>query len=283
MNEILLTDQFAANVIRPRPGISYKGDFGHVVLIGGNEQYGGAIMMASRAAVYSGAGLTTVATAVKNHVPLHAQLPEVMVVPFEAAEKLIPEADVIVIGPGLGLEPDKKRLLKMVLASQKAEQWIVIDGSAITLYAQNPLPLKHPEKVVFTPHQMEWQRLSGIPIAVQSVETSSAAQKKLGAVIVAKSHRTTVFSQEHIWKNPIGTPAMATGGMGDTLAGMIGAFLGQFRTRESIGAAVYVHSWLGEELAQKRYVVLPSMIAEHIPQAMHYFESMGRNDPKENA
>ena len=77
---MILDEQLLREVITKRPKYSHKGTFGRVVLIGGNQQYGGAIIMSALAAVNSGAGLTTVITDKKNHGPLHVQLPEAMVV-----------------------------------------------------------------------------------------------------------------------------------------------------------------------------------------------------------
>ncbi|KAF1304974.1 NAD(P)H-hydrate dehydratase [Enterococcus sp. JM9B] len=269
---IELTEEQVTKVIRPRQSESHKGDYGRVVLIGGNSQYGGAIIMSAEACVHAGAGLTTVVTATKNHSSLHSRLPEVMVVDWkEEVTELLETADVVVIGPGLGLSDFSKRLLQVVLQKQN-EQWLIIDGSGITLFAADPLPLNNPARVVFTPHQMEWQRLSGLKIAQQTPEKNQAAQQKLGATIVLKSHRTEIYTADQIYTNPLGNPAMATGGMGDTLAGMIAGFLAQFPSDEqTIGAAVYLHSLIGDSLAEKNYVVLPTEISRQLPLWMRKF------------
>ena len=161
-----LSKDILEEVITQRPSDSYKSNFGRVVLIGGNRQYGGAIIMSTEACINSGAGLTTVITDVKNHGPLHARCPEAMVVGFEETVLLtnvVEQAEVILIGPGLGLDATAQQILKMVLAQHQKKQWLIIDGSAITLFSQGNFSLTYPEKVVFTPHQMEWQRLSHLP------------------------------------------------------------------------------------------------------------------------
>ncbi|MDK6445837.1 NAD(P)H-hydrate dehydratase, partial [Alloscardovia omnicolens] len=81
----------------------------------------------------------------------------------------------------------------MVLAQHQKQQWLIIDGSAITLFSQGNFSLTYPEKVVFTPHQMEWQRLSHLPIEQQTLVNNQRQQAKLGSTIVLKSHRTTIF------------------------------------------------------------------------------------------
>ena len=246
---MILDEQLLREVITKRPKHSHKGTFGRVVLIGGNQQYGGAIIMSALAAVNSGAGLTTVITDKKNHAPLHVQLPEAMVVDwYDQATCLtvIQQADVLLIGPGLGTSTFSLGLLQMVLKVQTNQQWLVIDGSALTLLAKAKLSLPYPEHTVLTPHQMEWQRLSGIAIATQTDQLNQEKQHELGAILVVKSHQT--------------------------LAGMITAFLAQFPQNDhTVAAAVYLHSFIGDHLAQTHYVVLPTLISQAIPQWMAHF------------
>ena len=274
MNE--LSEELLYAVIKKRPEQSHKGTFGRVVLVGGNERYGGAIIMSAEAAVNSGAGLVTVVTAEKNHAPLHARLPEVMVVNWTQMQDIrivLKEADVILIGPGLGLSNQSQALLQLVIQEQQANQWLVIDGSAITLFSQHNYSLLHSTQVVFTPHQMEWQRLSGLSLSEQFTPNNQTAQKKLGCNLVLKSHRTTIFTLNQSFINPLGNPAMATGGMGDTLAGMITGFLAQFNEKTTaLCAAVYLHSYIGDVLGQERYVILPTEISRQIPYYMKRFE-----------
>jgi ADP-dependent NAD(P)H-hydrate dehydratase len=266
-----LDAQILANVIQQRPAESHKGTFGRAVMIGGNQQYGGAIIMAAQASVYGGTGLTTVISDPVNRSALHARLPEAMFVSWDQTELIstvTESADVLLIGPGMGEGKKSFNLLQKVVSNQKVNQWLVIDGSAINLAAKYPLTFPFPTQVVFTPHQMEWQRLSGIEIAEQTVEKNTAFQEKLSSIVVLKSHRTQIYGQE-IVENPLGVPAMATGGTGDTLAGVIASFLAQFeRNEQTIQAAVYLHSLIGESLATEHYVVLPTQISEALPKFM---------------
>lgn len=270
---VQLNEEILHKVITKRPKISHKGTFGRVVLIGGNQQYGGAIIMSAEACIKSGAGLTTVVTAEKNHSALHARLPEAMVLAFWETTmiyQVLEKADVVLIGPGLGLDKTALTLLKGVLKSQKEQQWLVIDGSAISLFSEYNLTLKHPEQTVFTPHQAEWERLSGLSFIHQTDENNRAKQALLGAKIVLKSHRTTIYDEAiAYYQNSLGNPGMATGGTGDTLAGMITGFLAQFEKNiDTVGAAVYLHSLIGDELAKDHYVVLPTSISEALPRYM---------------
>lgn len=271
-NLIEITEDFLSKTIKKRPAVSHKGNFGRVVLIGGNRQYGGAIIMSAESCLKSGAGLVTVITDEKNHFPLHCRLPEAMALSFREAplqKDVLENADVILIGPGLGLEYESLALLTEVLLQQTENQWLVIDGSAITLFANHTLALNYPEHTVFTPHQMEWQRLSNLPLAQQTLENNQRKQQSLQATIVLKSHRTQIYDGSQVLENTAGNPGMATGGSGDTLAGIIAGFLGQFeQTSQTIAAAVYLHSRIADDLYQENYVVLPTSISAALPHYM---------------
>lgn len=271
----LLTDQILTHVIQPRPANSYKGTFGRVLLVGGNQNFGGAIIMATMAAVHAGAGLVTTATDAVNLGSLHAQVPEAMFVNYHdkvQLSNLTSEADTIVIGPGLGDDFRSQEVLATVFANTQPDQTVVIDGSAITMMAHQKItqPAGH---LIYTPHQMEWQRLSGIEIADQTTTNNLAVQQQLKATVVLKKHHTEIYEPTgQIYQLPLGTPAQATGGMGDTLAGTIGGFTAQFSDHQAaVLAAVYAHSAIAEELAETRYVVLPHQITEALPAFMQRY------------
>lgn len=268
-----ITKNILNEVIRKRPADSFKGTYGKIVLIGGSQNFGGAIVMASLAAVYSGAGLVTTMTDPSNLTSLHNWLPEAMFVDwnhFDHAKPILEAADVIVIGPGLGTNNHAFDLLTAVFELVKKGQKLVIDGSALTLLASNNLALPKESLNILTPHQMEWQRVSGIKIADQTPEANQKIAEQLNAIVVVKSHRTQVYAGTDIFENTGGTPAQATGGMGDTLAGMVGGFAAQFKdTPRAVLAAVYSHSAIADKLAEKQYVVLPHQISESLPKFMH--------------
>lgn len=272
-----LSQSILSKTIRQRPADSYKGTYGRVTLVGGNRNFGGAILMASAAAVYAGAGLVTTITDASNQTSLHARLPEAMFADMtnhEQMKSLVSSADVVVIGPGLGTDEAGLMALNTTFSALKPTQTVVIDGSAITLIAQHNLTLPNAH-LIFTPHQMEWQRLSGIPIADQTVANNQPAVAKLNATVIVKSHRTQIYTPTAVYENPLGTPAQATGGMGDTLAGMVGGFVAQFTDHtDAVLAAVYSHSAIAEELAEKQYVVLPHQIIDVLPQFMKAHEAL---------
>ncbi|EEJ39953.1 NAD(P)H-hydrate dehydratase [Limosilactobacillus vaginalis] len=271
-----LTDQILFDVIKPRPNDSFKGTYGKVTLVGGNRNFGGAIIMASTAAVCSGAGLVTTATDPSNSGALHSQLPEAMFADFNNADQLaslVEPATTVVVGPGLGDDQTSLAILKNVFEHTNEKQNVVIDGSAITLMAREDLA-QPKGNIIYTPHQMEWQRLSGIKIADQSEERNREAQAKLNATVVLKKHHTEIYTNDDVYQLTIGTPAQAVGGMGDTLAGMVGGFTAEFsKTLKAVLAAVYAHSAVAEQIAKNQYIVLPHQISRSLPSFMKKMES----------
>ncbi|WP_056997786.1 NAD(P)H-hydrate dehydratase [Fructilactobacillus fructivorans] len=262
--------------IRIRPKNSFKGTYGKIALIGGNESFGGAIIMSSLGAVYSGAGLTTTITDPTNQSSLHAWLPEAMFADYNDTDQmvqLIKSMKVITIGSGLGTDDHSCEIMETVFDTVTPDQTLLIDGSAITMVAERGLKLPD-AKLIFTPHQMEWQRLSGIKMADQTEERNKAARDKIGGIVVLKSDRTEVYTPNEVYQNTTGTPAQATGGMGDTLAGIIGGFVAQFDNEvDAVLAAVYSHSAIADELANTQYVVLPHQISKRLPKFMHEHEA----------
>lgn len=261
--------------IPKRKPYSHKGDYGRILLIGGNQNMGGSIMIAARACVYSGGGLTTVATHHSNHTALHSRCPEAMVSDINDIKrltKLIENADCILIGPGLGLDFQGNNVLTLLFQHIKEDQSLIIDGDAITILSK----LKHPFpkcNVILTPHQMEWQRISGIEINEQTPELNRAKADEFGAHVILKQHETELYLKSGDYKITVGDPAMASGGMGDALAGIIASFIGQFDTEEAIKQAVYIHSLIGDKLAQDMYVVPPSAIIDQLPYMMKKLEA----------
>ncbi|WP_429970786.1 NAD(P)H-hydrate dehydratase [Fructilactobacillus sp. Tb1] len=275
-----ITEKILQDTIRIRPKNSFKGTYGKIALIGGNQNYGGAIIMSTLGAVYSGVGLTTTITDPSNQSSLHSWLPEAMFMSYNDCENmksLITKMDVINVGSGLGTDESSLHILQTVFRTVSPTQILIIDGSAIDLIASNNLKLPNTH-IIFTPHQMEWQKLSGIKLVDQNEKTNLTAYKKFfqkrGAIVVVKSDRTQVLTPDGAFINTVGTPAQATGGMGDTLAGIIGGFVAQFAdTEKAVLAAVYAHSAIADKLAKKQYVVLPHQISEALPKFMKKHEA----------
>lgn len=274
----ILTQDLLNKVIQKRDPLGHKGTFGKVLVIGGNKDMGGAAIMSASAAVHAGSGLVTCATASQNRSALHAIIPEAMFVDFTDKKSLLQalkNADVTVIGPGLGLDEQALAILDLTLESLTKDQTLIIDGSAITLVATKE-DFKKPDcNIIYTPHQAEWQRLSKIEITDQTPKKNQTVQQKLDATIVLKKHHTEIYHKDQtISKLEIGGPYMATGGMGDTLTGILAAFIGQFKNvsfTQVVDAAVYTHSAVAEKLSKTHYVVLPTDIISSLQSFMVQF------------
>ncbi|WP_454385249.1 NAD(P)H-hydrate dehydratase [Streptococcus sp. Marseille-Q7087] len=264
-------------VIIDRPRSSHKGDYGRLLLIGGTYPYGGAIIMAALAAVHSGAGLVTVATDRENIPALHNQLPEAMafaVTDQELLTEQIAKAGVILLGPGLKDNELGAHLVELVFERVQPHQVLILDGGAISLYTRLALPLPQAQ-LVFTPHQKEWEAMSRLAIEDQGEEATrqSLSQLPPASILVQKGPQTKIWQQGQAdyYQLSVGGPYQATGGMGDTLAGVIAGFAGQFpqvSLYERVTVATYLHSAIAQELAENNYVVLPTTISQHIPAFM---------------
>ena len=271
-------------VIVERTRHSHKGDYGRLLLIGGTYPYGGAIIMAALGAVRSGAGLITVATDKENISALHSRLPEAMAFGLddkELLEQQLQKSEVVLLGPGLREDAFGEELVKQVFNSLRKDQLLIIDGGALGILAKNQFPLPV-SQLILTPHQKEWERLSGVAIEHQCEETTARALSAFPqeTILVEKGPATRIWQagQSEYYQLEIGGPYQATGGMGDTLAGMIAGFAGQFHQSslyERVVVATHLHSAIAQELAQEHYIVLPTEISKALPKTMKTISQKG--------
>ena len=264
-------------VIIERSRTSHKGNYGRLLLLGGTYPYGGAIIMSAIAAVKSGAGLVTVGTDRENIPALHSHLPEAMAFSLQDQQLLkeqLARAEVVLLGPGLRDDTFGEELVKQVFASLKQNQILIVDGGALTILARTSLSFPS-SQLILTPHQKELEKLSGITIEKQKEDTTASALTSFpkGTILVEKGPATRVWQagQSDYYQLQVGGPYQATGGMGDTLAGMIAGFAGQFQQAslyERVAVATHLHSAIAQELAQEHYVILPTEISNYLPEAM---------------
>ena len=271
-------------VIVERPRHSHKGDYGRLLLLGGTYPYGGAIIMSAIAAVKSGAGLVTVGTDKENIPALHSHLPEAMA--FSIKDKALlkeqlEKAEVILLGPGSRENVFGEELVNRAFYSLREEQLLIVDGGALGILAKGHLPFPS-SQLILTPHQREWERLSGIVLEHQNTETTSRALSAFpqGTILVEKGPATRIWQagKPEYYQLEVGGPYQATGGMGDTLAGMIAGFAGQFHQvslYERVVVATHLHSAIAQELAQEHYLVLPTEISKAIPKTMKTISQRG--------
>lgn len=264
-----------SQIIAPRNPNSYKGNYGKILIIAGSLPFGGAAIMSSSAAVHAGAGLVTVATVQEKFTAINTKIPEAMTVDYHniiETSDAINKANVIVIGPGLGTDEYAKSLVHLVLDNAKAEQTLVLDASALTIIAQQKLSLSQTSaNLILTPHQGEWRRLSGLDIDQQTEQNNQTAINKIApnALLIVKKHHSEIYYQDQVSQITAGNAGMATGGMGDTLTGIIAALVGQFDfSLKTVEAALFLHSFVADKIFKKNYVVLPEMLIKNLPKVM---------------
>jgi hydroxyethylthiazole kinase-like uncharacterized protein yjeF len=228
---------------------AHKGQFGHVLVIGGDHGFGGAALLSAQSALRSGAGLVSLATR-SEHVPAAlARLPEVMTLGTHSANQLmglLEQASVLVVGPGLGHGAWGRSLLSAAASAHLPQVW---DADALNLLSKGGLLL--PADSVITPHPGEAARLLGVSTAQVQADRPAAARalsKKYTAVVVLKGAGSLIASPEgNLVRCDQGHPAMATAGLGDVLAGLLGALLAQgLPAFEAACLAVWLHATAGE-------------------------------------
>jgi yjeF C-terminal region, hydroxyethylthiazole kinase-related/yjeF N-terminal region len=213
----------------PRPRDSHKGSNGHVLAIGGDHGTGGAVRMAAEAAARTGAGLISVATRAENVLAMNAARPELMAHAVDGPQTLEPmleKASVVALGPGLGQAAWGHALWTTALDAGKPT---VLDADGLNLLHAESRVL--PARIVLTPHPGEAARLLGISTAEVQADRFTAVRtlsRHFEAVVVLKGNGSLIASPDgEVAVCPWGNPGMASGGMGDTLTGIIAGLLAQ--------------------------------------------------------
>ena len=230
----LLSQALLGQIFRPRKRASHKGSYGHVLVVGGNYGMAGAARMAGEAALRTGAGMVSVACRPEHVAAVVGARPELMCHGIESVvqfRRLMNEATVIAIGPGLGQDAWAQQLLGAVLESRIP---LVLDADALNLLAKEPAVR---DNWVLTPHPAEAGRLLSMTtydIQQDRFAAASALQQRYGGVAVLKGNGTVVSDcNGALSVCPVGNPGMASGGMGDVLTGIIAACIAQSRMNTS--------------------------------------------------
>jgi NAD(P)H-hydrate epimerase len=246
-----------------RPAAANKGNFGHVLVVGGSVGKSGAPAMAALASLRSGAGLVTAAVPAPVLPLVAAIAPELMTWPLAAslaggiaAENLAPEfislltagKTVLAIGPGLGQNTETVKFTTGLLAATKIPA--VIDADALNILAAKPVllaKLAKGRRLVLTPHPGEMARLAGLQTAEVQANRLAVARgfaKRNGVTLVLKGARTLIAHPDgRVAVNTTGNPGMAKGGSGDLLTGLIAGLMAQYpeHPERAVEAAVYLH------------------------------------------
>lgn len=288
----LLVGRELRDLLVPRPLSSHKGDFGHIVIVAGSTGKAGAAILAARSAVRCGAGLVTAAVPHTIVQTVDAGSIESMTLALPCSQDggLKPPAAAVVheflngktalaIGPGLGLDPATVETVHTLI--KETDLPLVLDADGLNAVGTH-LELLRDRKgdTILTPHPGELGRLLGVPTAEvlrDRLEAVRSCAERSGSIVVLKGHRSLIGSREHgVFVNPTGNPAMATGGSGDVLTGMIVALLGQgFSAIEATKIGVFIHGFAGDLRAPEEFSMglTARDLIDAIPQA---FERLGR-------
>ena len=260
---VITARDFAA-LIDQRPAESNKGNYGHVLVIGGSEGKAGAAAMAGMAALRAGAGLSTVATPKSVLSTVAGFHPEVMTEPLretaagtisaaalERVEALAKGKSVLAIGPGISREPETAGFVRALVA--KSDIPIVLDADGLNAFEGHTDELSGGKRLlVITPHPGEMARLACCSTADVQKNRLGTARKFASEhqlIVVLKGHRTLVVQPDgETWVNTTGNPGMSTGGTGDILTGMVAAMIAQHPNAVmlAICAAVHLHGLAGD-------------------------------------
>ena len=261
----------AADVARhfpPRPREAHKGSYGHLLVIAGSVGKTGAAALAARGAVRAGAGLVTVATAASAQPVVAAMLLEAMTEPvaetplrtiaLDARDRLTELAtrrDAVTLGPGLGLHEDTQALSRDLVA--RCARPMVVDADALTALAGHLDRLRDaPSARCLTPHPGEMARMLGTTadeVQRDRIATVRDFARAWRTALVLKGATSVVGVPDGtVLLNPTGNPGMASGGTGDVLSGILGAFLARgLEPSAALASAVYLHGLAGDVAAER--------------------------------
>lgn len=276
-----------APLFAPRKQSANKGTYGHVLVLAGSRGRTGAAAMCGVAALRAGAGLVTVASAATALPLIAGYAPELMTEALpetkdgdlsagalQSIQKLAEKMKPVAMGPGLGTEPETQTLVRKLFAELLVP--VVADADALNALAGTEWFGKGKLRVI-TPHPGEMARLVGKTVAeVQSdrITAARALATERQVTVVLKGQRTLIaFPDGRVWINPTGSPAMATGGTGDVLTGLVSGMLAQFgeEPEAAIAAAVYLHGLSGEIGAKQltEQTLIATDLLRYLPQAIH--------------
>ncbi len=294
----LLTLPQICNGLPKRPSQAHKGSFGRVLVVAGSRRMCGAGLLCAKSALTAGAGLVYWALPASMQPTFAAVLPEVITIPLpenasgeldEKAWDLFPEIcekynpSLAVVGPGMGCSP----LLPVLLENLSLP--LLVDADALNALARQPgwhRGWPHERPAIFTPHPGEMARLLNDVPALSEVARQEQVQKLAEltqGVCLLKGTGTLIATRQVLFKNTTGGPALAKGGSGDVLAGLIAGLWAQLGSAEGFSlqtalqaavCGVYIHGLAGD-LATRNlspYSVLARDIVAHIPLALKQLE-----------
>jgi len=255
------------------PSDANKGTRRRLVVVAGGEGMAGAAILAGNGALRSGIGLVRLVVAAQNTVAIHVGLPESLVKPWpndaSALEEIMKDADAFAIGPGLGRSREVRDLVERVLIAWAGP--VVVDADALNVFendAASLAKLLRGRPAVITPHPMEFARLIGretSEVLKNRFEIGADFARDAGATVLLKGAPTIIFAPEgNRFVSAAGTAALATGGSGDVLTGIVGTMLAQLagdRSSAEIAAiAAFIHGRAAELAGPVRGTTLEDIL-----------------------
>ena len=292
----VITARDVEPLIGPRPAESNKGNYGHVLVVGGSLGKAGAAAMAGMAALRAGAGLSTVTTPKSVLGTVAGFHPELMTEPLpetdagaisakaqDRIEELAKGKTVLAIGPGISRDPQTAELVRGLVARLRLP--VVLDADGLNAFEGRASELKGAGRtLVITPHPGEMARLAGCSIADVQKDRLGMARKfarEHQLIVVLKGHRTLVVQPDgEAWVNTTGNPGMATGGTGDILTGMVAGMIAQHPTGvfPAVLAAVHLHGLAGDVMRENvgEHSLVATDLLQGLPEAFRRTQEAAR-------
>lgn len=277
-------------VTKERPPEAHKGDFGKLLIIGGSELYSGAPALAALAALRTGVDMAYIAAPETTAYEISSMSPSLITIKLRGSHLntrnvatiggWLDRVDGVILGPGLGTHRDTARAVNdILLAVKKANTPLLLDADGLKIFATIERRIKIP-KLVLTPHAGELKLLirkePSKELEVRADQVKKSA-KEYGATVLLKGPIDVISDGVKVKYNFTGNPGMTVGGTGDTLSGIIGAFLAQgFDAFESACSGAFINGAAGDLAARELgYHLVPTDIVERIPRAMKESVDLG--------
>ena len=283
-----LTDRAAVfSVLKKRVRESHKGSYGKLLVVAGSQRYMGAAMLATLAAMRTGAGYVTLASTKEVCRTVLPSLPEAVMLPLrqnpdgsisaDSREEILQAAErstAVLVGNGMGQGDDVCRIVYELVTHVRVP--LVIDADGINALARNIDILKRGNcPVVLTPHRMELSRLTTLPVeelAQQDIQAGRRLAEEYGCTVVLKDAYThTVTPKGEVWINTSGNAGLAKAGSGDLLAGMIGSLAAQgYPPEQAAACGVWLHGRAADYAAAQRsqFGMLPRDVLDGLTQLL---------------
>ena len=272
-NAALITPAWARARLPHIPANAYKGDLGTVAIVAGHPGMAGAALLAGLGAGRAGAGKIELISVPENREILQVSVPEALFVErtSEGLQGVLERAGAVVAGPGMGTGEADLQVLRSVIATGSAP--LLLDADAVTLLARNPDLLDGASRpVLLTPHPGEMSRLVGEDTKEITADpfrfAAEAAERWACTVLLKGSPAIVATSGEPTLVNVAGHSGIATGGMGDALAGIAGALLAQGASSRDAAALALFFAGRAAEIAGRGRSLLPRDVVEALPEAL---------------